>query len=80
MDDEQVSLVYFPSAALPSEPAARFADLFLTRAKWKADEISTFLNDVAVNNKERDKLLLKYCRAVTEGGVVMYTARAQYNG
>ncbi|EFI27719.1 hypothetical protein CC1G_00363 [Coprinopsis cinerea okayama7 len=74
------SLQYFPSLALPPDPAARFADLFLTRAKWKGDEISAFLNDIAVNTKERDKLLLKYCRAITEEGTVYYTARAQYSG
>ncbi|KJA30199.1 hypothetical protein HYPSUDRAFT_125678 [Hypholoma sublateritium FD-334 SS-4] len=73
-------LRYFPSADLPVDPAARFSDLFLTRKRWKAEQISPFLSDIAVNSKERDKLLLKYCRTVTEGRNVLYTARAQYNG
>ena len=77
---QQESLTYFPASALPTDPAARFSDLFLTRTKWKVDDITPFLSDIAVNNKERDKLLLKYCRAVNEAGVVSYTARAQYNG
>lgn len=73
-------LSYFPSSALPTDPAARFADLFLTRNKWRVEDITAFLSDIAVNSKERDKLLLKYCRALNEGGAVWYTARAQYNG
>ncbi|TFK29404.1 hypothetical protein FA15DRAFT_664352 [Coprinopsis marcescibilis] len=77
---DEPRLAYFPSSALPSDPAPRFADLFLTRSRWKGDEIADFLNDIAVNSKERDKLLLKYCRAISEAGVIWYTARAQYNG
>ncbi|KAJ2936934.1 hypothetical protein H1R20_g177, partial [Candolleomyces eurysporus] len=74
------TLSYFPASDLPTEPAARFSDLFLTRPRWKVEEISPFLSEIAVDSKERDKLLLKYCRAVNEAGVVWYTARAQYNG
>lgn len=73
-------LTYFPASLLPIDPAARFSNLFLTRPRWKGDEISPFLSDIAVNNKERDKLLLKHCRAVTDSEGVWYTARAQYNG
>lgn len=65
---------------LPVDPAARFSDLFLTRSKWKVEDLSPFLSDIAVNSKERDKLLLKYCRAVTDSHGIRYTARAQYNG
>lgn len=68
---------YFPASELPPDPASRFADLFLTRPRWKADEISPFLADVVVDNKERDKLLLKYARAVTDKEGVWYTARAK---
>jgi len=74
------TLKYFPASALPVHPAARFTDLFLTRSKWKGEEIAPFLSDIAVNSKERDKLLLKYCRTVTEPQGVRYTARTQYNG
>lgn len=79
MHDTQY-LTYFPASLLPIDPAARFSHLFLTRPRWKGDEISPFLSDIAVNNKERDKLLLKHCRAVTDSEGVWYTARAQYNG
>ncbi|KAF8205052.1 sister chromatid cohesion protein Dcc1 [Pholiota molesta] len=77
---DNLTLKYFPASDLPVDPAARFSDLFLTRKKWKGEDISPFLSDIAVNSKERDKLLLKYCRTVTESGGVRYTARAQYNG
>ena len=74
------TLKYFPASDLPADPAARFSDLFLTRSKWRGEEIIPFLSDIAVNSKERDKLLLKYCRTVTEPHGLRYTARAQYNG
>ncbi|KIJ99391.1 hypothetical protein K443DRAFT_102282 [Laccaria amethystina LaAM-08-1] len=73
-------LTYFPASLLPIDPAARFSTLFLTCPRWKGDEILPFLSDIAVNNKERDKLLLKHCRAITDSEGVWYTARAQYNG
>lgn len=76
----ETSLKYFPASMLPMDPAARFSDLFLTRSKWKVEDLSPFLSDIAVNSKERDKLLLKYCRAVTDSQGIRYTARAQYNG
>lgn len=76
----EASLKYFPASLLPVDPAARFSDLFLTRSKWKVEDLVPFLSDIAVNSKERDKLLLKYCRAVTDSHGIRYTARAQYNG
>ncbi|KAF9244926.1 hypothetical protein BU15DRAFT_85766 [Melanogaster broomeanus] len=72
------TLNYFPSSSLPTEPAARFVELFLTRQRWKSDEIEPFLSDIAVNSKERDKLLLKYARAMTTPEGTWYTARV-YN-
>ncbi|KAI8975859.1 sister chromatid cohesion protein Dcc1 [Trametes punicea] len=71
-------LTYFPSSALPVEPGARFAELFLVRSRWKADDISPFLSDIAVDSKERDKLLLKHARAITDPEGIWYTARAKY--
>lgn len=70
-------IAYFPASALPPDPAARFTDLFLTRLRWRADDISPFLADIVVDNKERDKLLLKYARAVTDSEGVWYTSRAK---
>ncbi|KAL1747723.1 sister chromatid cohesion protein Dcc1 [Schizophyllum fasciatum] len=78
LDGSAGPLRYFPSSALPVDPAARFAELFLTRARWKGDEIAPFLADIAVDAKERDRLLLKYARATTTPEGIWYTARAQY--
>ncbi|KAI9068334.1 hypothetical protein FKP32DRAFT_156883 [Trametes sanguinea] len=80
LSDPPISLItYFPSSTLPVEPGARFAELFLTRPRWKADEIVPFLSDIAVDSKERDKLLLKHARAITDSEGIWYTARAKYN-
>ncbi|KAF9222542.1 hypothetical protein BS17DRAFT_708355 [Gyrodon lividus] len=70
---------YFPTSSLPIEPAARFAELFVTRQRWKSNEIEPFLSDIAVNSKERDKLLLKYTRAMTTPEGTWHTARVGYN-
>ncbi|KAJ7590906.1 sister chromatid cohesion protein Dcc1 [Mycena floridula] len=77
---EAETLVYFPVSSLPVDPGARFSDLFLTRTKWRHEDITPFLADIAVNSKERDKLLLKFARATTSPQGVFYTARGQYNG
>ncbi|KAJ6515809.1 sister chromatid cohesion protein Dcc1 [Mycena sanguinolenta] len=68
-------LTYFPSSALPVEPASRFIDLFLTRPRWKADDIAPFLSDIAISTKDRDKLLLKYTRMTTDSQGVWYTKK-----
>ncbi|KAI0779946.1 sister chromatid cohesion protein Dcc1 [Fomes fomentarius] len=73
-------LTYFPSSELPVDPGARFSELFLARPRWKADEIVLFLSDISVDSKERDKLLLKHARAITNSEGIWYTARAKYNG
>lgn len=73
-------LTYFPSSELPVDPGARFAELFLARPRWKTDEIAPFLADIAVDAKERDKLLLKHARALTDAEGIWYTGRAKYNG
>ncbi|KAJ3778775.1 sister chromatid cohesion protein Dcc1 [Lentinula raphanica] len=77
---DRLVVKYFPISSLPVDPAQRFADLFLTRSRWKNEDIVPFLSDIAVNSKERDKMLLKYARATTDADGVWYTSRAQYNG
>ncbi|KAG6829606.1 hypothetical protein H0H92_004075 [Tricholoma furcatifolium] len=74
------SLIYFPASTLPVDPARRCAELFLARPRWKGKDITPFLADIAVDSKERDKLLLKYGRATTDADGVWYTARTQYSG
>ncbi|KAF8332656.1 uncharacterized protein EI90DRAFT_3145352 [Cantharellus anzutake] len=72
-------LQYFPSSALPCAPAARFSDLFLTRPIWRSDVLEPYLGGIAKDGKERDKLLLKFCRVVVdEEGCKWYSARAKY--
>jgi sister chromatid cohesion protein DCC1 len=71
------TLSYFPCAELPADPATRFVDLFLTRARWKAEDIVPYLSDIAVDTKDLDKLLLKYARALTDKDGLWYTARAR---
>jgi sister chromatid cohesion protein DCC1 len=78
LDEEKIK--YYPRSALPLDSVARFGALFSIRERWKAEEIEPFLTDIAIDSKERDKLLLKYGRALTDAGVVWYTARAKYNG
>ncbi|KAJ7368384.1 sister chromatid cohesion protein Dcc1 [Mycena albidolilacea] len=68
-------LTYFPSSSLPIDPPSRFIDLFLTRPRWKADDIAPFLSEIAVNTKDRDKLLLKYTRTTTDSQGVWYTKK-----
>ncbi len=53
---------HFPSATLPLDPAARFQELFLTRAQWTLQELLPFVEPLAVDRNKRDALLLKYCR------------------
>ena len=73
------TLLYFPSLDLPTLPAERFRDLFLTRQKWRADAIIPFIDEITVDSKMRDKLLLKFCRTITDdAGQVWYTGRGNY--
>ena len=73
-------LTYFPASALPVDAGARFAELFLARPRWRGEEVAPFLADISVDAKERDKLLLKHARAVTDADGIWYTARAKYGG
>ncbi|KAH9056583.1 sister chromatid cohesion protein Dcc1 [Lactarius vividus] len=70
-------LSYFPCAELPVDPVARFSDLFLTRPRWKVEDIVPYLSDIAVDSKDLDKLLLRYARALTDKDGLWYTARAR---
>ncbi|KAJ1304701.1 hypothetical protein OPQ81_005840 [Rhizoctonia solani] len=71
-------LLYYPRSTLPTDAAQRFQALFLTRPKWKVEEIAIYLEDIAVDKKERDRLMLKYTRQVTEPDGLWATARVRY--
>lgn len=74
-----ISLYYFPASALPTDPTARFRELFLTRRRWKADEIKPFLSDITGDPKEHDKLLLKHARIITTPEGTWYSAKTGYS-
>ncbi|KLO14630.1 hypothetical protein SCHPADRAFT_872384 [Schizopora paradoxa] len=71
---QATTLKYFSAEDLPATPQERFADLFLTKSSWELDEITPFLEDIATDNKERDKLLMKYTRSVDRNGTVTYVS------
>ncbi|KIR58492.1 sister chromatid cohesion protein DCC1 [Cryptococcus bacillisporus CA1873] len=59
---------YFPLASLPLQPAERFAELFLTRQRWRPEEMAPFLRGLTRDgdSKSRDKLVAKFVRIVKE--------------
>ncbi|OCF39547.1 sister chromatid cohesion protein DCC1 [Kwoniella heveanensis CBS 569] len=61
-------ITHFPLSQLPLNPAQRFADLFLTRPRWRPEEIIPFLRGLTRDGdtKERDKLVQKFVRVVKE--------------
>ncbi|KAL7006887.1 Ctf8p and Ctf18p associating protein [Cystobasidiomycetes sp. EMM_F5] len=72
------SLVYFPVASLPTDPALRFSELFSARPKWKVKEIAPFLVDLAIDSKKRDAITLKFTRKVKgDDGEPYYAARVK---
>lgn len=77
--DKDDTLNYFPASELPTDPITRFVELFLTRKRWTSDEIEPFLTDIAVNSKERDKLLLKHARAIATPEGTVYGSRVGCN-
>jgi hypothetical protein len=62
-------LISFPSSLLPSDPPTRFSELFLTRPKWREEEMKPFLKGLVQdgNGKALDKLVVKFVRVVKEG-------------
>lgn len=59
---------YFPVHTLPAHAPTRFADLFLTRQRWRPEEMTPFLRGLYPDGdgKARDKLVAKYVRVVKE--------------
>ncbi|KAK4685625.1 sister chromatid cohesion protein DCC1, partial [Tremellales sp. Uapishka_1] len=73
-------LTPFPSSTLPLHPPTRFADLFLTRPRWRPEDMSPFLKGLTRDGdqKGRDKLVVKFVRVVKEkdGGIWWYPRRS----
>ncbi|BEI86217.1 hypothetical protein CcaverHIS002_0605040 [Cutaneotrichosporon cavernicola] len=59
---------YFPVHTLSAHAPTRFADLFLTRPRWRPSDMIPFLRGLYPDgdNKARDKLEAKYIRVVKE--------------
>jgi sister chromatid cohesion protein DCC1 len=59
---------YFAYHSLPSHVATRFADLFLTRPRWRPEDMTPFLRGLypAYDSKAKDKLVAKYVRVVKD--------------
>ncbi|KAH8830482.1 hypothetical protein DL96DRAFT_1593118 [Flagelloscypha sp. PMI_526] len=66
MSDDEM-LLYYPRSSLPVDPPSRFTELFSVRPRWRQEDISPFLEDIA------------YARAITDNDGISYTSRAQYN-
>lgn len=58
-----IKIQFYSRHELPTDPAARFQDLFLTRPSWLAADLLPFIDDLALNDKKKDSLLLKFTRA-----------------
>lgn len=56
------TVTYFSRSNLSTDPLSRFNELFLTRPKWTEDDIVAFIEDIAVDKKDCDRLLLKFAR------------------
>ncbi|BDA43076.1 Sister chromatid cohesion protein DCC1 [Coccomyxa sp. Obi] len=70
-------LCHFPAAALPTDPASRFAALFAARPRWELPDLEPYLADLQVPGRSAEFLLLTYARASQENpsAPVVYSAR-----
>lgn len=59
---EPASIEYFAASSLSLDVAQRFQQLFRARAQWIFEDLVPFMADVAVDDKKRDALLLKFAR------------------
>lgn len=67
----------FSASSLPLDPPTRFADLFLTRARWLPAEMEPFLKGLTPegDRKALERLVVKYVRVVKDRGRVWWYAR-----
>jgi sister chromatid cohesion protein DCC1 len=75
---QATTIMYFCASELSLDPASRFSELFSVKPKWRMDEVAPFLLDLAVDDKKRDALTLKFTRKFKgDDGHVYYTARGK---
>jgi hypothetical protein len=66
---------YFPKNILPFDAKGRFQELFVARSKWDKNDILPFVKDLAGNDKELDRLILKHSRVSRFGKTIFLTNR-----
>lgn len=80
-DKDGNTIIYFPRTSLPSDPPARFQDLFLTREKWEADEMRPFIEDLVPEGQKKklDAMIIKYVRVQKmPNGKVIWSSRVRF--
>lgn len=60
---QPLCIEFFAASALPLDISSRFQKLFSVRSQWIGEDLKPFLQDVAVDAKKRDALLLKFARS-----------------
>ncbi|MCO5584875.1 hypothetical protein L7F22_038807 [Adiantum nelumboides] len=60
---QPLSIEFFAASSLPLDISSRFQRLFSIRSQWIGEDLKPFLQDVAVDAKKRDALLLKFARS-----------------
>lgn len=56
---------HFDASNLPLDPSLRLQHLFQKREQWTLEDLSPFLDEIAIDSKKRDSILLKYARSIT---------------
>ncbi|PWN33678.1 uncharacterized protein FA14DRAFT_112557, partial [Meira miltonrushii] len=60
---QPLCIEFFAASSLPLDISSRFQKLFSVRPQWIGEDLKPFLQDVAVDAKKRDALLLKFARS-----------------
>ncbi|EIE26940.1 hypothetical protein COCSUDRAFT_32309 [Coccomyxa subellipsoidea C-169] len=70
-------LRHLPAAAMPTDPAARFAALFAVKPRWELPDLEPYLADLQVPGRSAEFLLLTYARASQDSpsAPLVYSAR-----
>lgn len=55
---------HFDASDLPLDPSTRLQRLFQKKSQWTLQELSPFLDEIAIDVKKRDAILLKYARSI----------------
>jgi sister chromatid cohesion protein DCC1 len=64
-DNNPAMIQHFDASDLPLDPSIRLQHLFQKREQWTLEDLSPFLDEIAIDKKKRDSILLKYARSTT---------------